>query len=126
MTKYVENVNAYLSEAKIKQTYISLKAGIDAKKLSRILTGAQDVSATDMEKIAGALGKKTEFFLSDAFCVEPMPDFEPERIFFYGGEPTKEQERIAEKMQKLLENIDVVMSAKKHFLNIAEGVMDGY
>ena len=126
MTKYVENVNAYLAETKIKQTYISLRTGIDTKKLSRMLTGVQDISATDMERIAGALGEKAEFFLSDDFCVEPMPDFEPERIFFYGEEPTPEQERIAEKMQELLENIDEVMSAKLLFLHLAEGVMNGY
>ena len=34
--KYIENVNAYLSQMKIKQTYISLKTGIDTKKLSLI------------------------------------------------------------------------------------------
>ena len=44
MTKYIENVNMYLSVKKIKQTYISLKTGIDTKKLSRILTGIQDVT----------------------------------------------------------------------------------
>lgn len=62
MTKYIENVNMYLSVKKIKQTYISLKTGIDTKKLSRILTGIQDVTSSDMEKISAALGKKTEFF----------------------------------------------------------------
>lgn len=69
MTKYIANVNTYLTQMKIKQTYISLKTGIDPKKLSRILTGAQDVSGTDMEKIADALGKKMEFFLGDSFDV---------------------------------------------------------
>ena len=44
MTKYIKNVNAYLSQMKIKQTYISLKTGINQKKLSRILTGAQDIT----------------------------------------------------------------------------------
>ena len=44
MTKFVENVNAYLSQMKIKQTYVSLKTGIDTKKLLRILAGVQHVS----------------------------------------------------------------------------------
>ncbi|MFR5600930.1 MAG: helix-turn-helix domain-containing protein [Lachnospiraceae bacterium] len=69
MSKYIENVNAYLSQMKIKQTYVSLKTGIDTKKLSRILTGTQDVTSMDMEKISSALGQKTEFFLSDTFHV---------------------------------------------------------
>ena len=44
MTKYVENVNEYLSKMKIKQNYVSKKSGIDTKKLSRILTGKQDAN----------------------------------------------------------------------------------
>lgn len=120
MTRYIDNVNAYLSQMKIKQTYISLKTGIDKNKLSRILTGIQDVSASDMEKIANALGKKIEFFLNDTFRVPRIMDFEPEKISFYAGEPTEKQEQIANKLLQLMENIDEVMSAKYRFLNISE------
>lgn len=119
MTKYIDNVNAYLSQMKIKQTYVSLKSGIDKKKLSRILTGTQDVNATDMEKIASALGKKVEFFFNDSFSVPQIMDFEPEKISFYAGEPTEKQEKIANKLLQLMENIDEVMSAKDRFLNIS-------
>ena len=119
MTRYVENVNAYLSQMKIKQTYISLKTGIDTKKLSRILTGTQDVSGTDMEKIANALGQKPEYFLSDAFRVPQINEFMPEKIAFYAGNPTDKQDEIAEKLEKLMENIDEVMSAKYRFLNMS-------
>lgn len=121
MTQYIENVNAYLSQMKIKQTYISLKTGIDPKKLSRILTGAQDISATDMEKIADALGQKMEFFLSRTFGVSQMNDFVPDKIAFYAGDPTEKQNEIAEKLEKLMANIDEVMSARYRFLNLSEG-----
>jgi transcriptional regulator with XRE-family HTH domain len=120
MTKYIENVNAYLTQMKIKQTYISLKTGIEKNKLSRILTGTQDVSATDMEKISNALGKKIEFFLNDSFNIPKIIDLEPEKITFYAGEPTEKQEKIANKLLQLMENIDEVMSAKYRFLNISE------
>lgn len=120
MTKYIENVNAYLSQMKIKQTYISLKTGIDTKKLSRILTGTQDISSTDMEKIADALGQKIEYFLSDTFCVPQINEFMPEKIAFYAGEPTERQDEIAEKLEKLMGNIDEVMSAKYRFLNMSK------
>ena len=119
MTKYVENVNAYLSQMKIKQTYVSLKTGIDTKKLSRILTGAQDINSTDMEKIADALGQKPDFFLSDSFSVPKINGFMPEKIAFYAGNPTAGQEEIAEKLVKLMENVDEVMSAKYRFLNMS-------
>ena len=108
-----------MSQKKIKQTYISLKSGIDTKKLSRILTGTQDVSGTDKEKIANALGQKIEFFLSDTFCVPQINEFMPEKIAFYAGHPTANQDEIAEKLEKLMENIDEVMSAKYRFLNMS-------
>lgn len=120
MAKFIDNVNAYLSQMKIKQTYISLKTGIDAKKLSRILTGVQDISSTDMEKIADALGYETAFFLSDSFRVPKLNLFMSEKIAFYAGEPTEKQEEIAEKLVRLIENVDVVMSAKHCFLNMSE------
>lgn len=119
MTKYIENVNAYLSQMKIKQTYVSMKTGIDTKKLSRILTGAQDINSTDMEKIANALGQKLEFFMGDAFRVPQINEFMPEKITFYAGNPTARQEEIAEKLVELMENIDEVMSAKSRFLNMS-------
>lgn len=119
MTKFIENINAYLSQMKIKQTYVSLKTGIDVKKLSRILTGAQDVSGTDMEKIANALGHKVEYFLSDAFYVPKINELVPEKIAFYAGNPTVKQDEIAEKLEKLMGNIDEVMSAKYRFINIS-------
>lgn len=119
MTKFIENVNLYLSQMKIKQTYVSLKSGINEKKLSRILTGTQDVNSRDMEKIADALGQNTGFFLSDSFLTPAVSDFMPEKIAFYAGEPTAEQEEIAEKLFQLMENIDEVMSAKSRFLNMS-------
>lgn len=119
MTKFVENVNAYVTQMKIKQTYISLKTGIDTKKLSRILTGTQDVSGTDMEKIASALGQKLEYFLSDTFQVPQISELVPEKIAFYVGNPTTKQNEIAEKLENLMENIDEIMSAKHRFLNMS-------
>ncbi|MDO5417965.1 MAG: helix-turn-helix transcriptional regulator [Lachnospiraceae bacterium] len=119
MTKYIENVNAYLSRMKIKQTYVSLKTGIDAKKLSRILTGVQDINSADMEKIAAALGQKVEFFLQEDIQIPQIEDFMPEKISFYAGHPTARQEEIAEKLVKLMENMDEVLSAKHRFLNIS-------
>ncbi len=47
---------------KIKQKYVSLKSGINEKKLSRILNSEQEVDGDDMEKIAAVLGHKAEYF----------------------------------------------------------------
>ena len=105
MTKYIENLNLYLDARKIKQNYLSMKTGIDAKKMSRILNGVQDITATDMDKIAEALGENTEYFLQETFQVPEEFEQEPEKI--------------ANTLLKLLENIDEVISAKGRFLNIS-------
>lgn len=119
MTTYIENVNAYLSHMKMKQAYISLKSGIDGKKLSRILTGAQDVTSGDMEKISKALGKSTAYFLQEPFVLPEKISPKKEKVAFYVGNPTEEQEEFARKLVDFMENIDEIMSAKERFLNIA-------
>ena len=121
MTKFITNVNTYLSEMKIKQTYLSKTSGIDKNKLSRLLTGAQEESGTDMQKIATGLGKSIEFFLADSIIVPRIMDFEVKKIAFYAGEPSQKQEQIAKHLMDFLENIDEVLSAKGRFENIAKG-----
>ena len=115
MTKYIKNVNAYLSQMKIKQNFLSLKSGIDVKKLSRILTGAQDISSTDMEKIANALGKNMEFFLTENFSVNDIEMRAAAEAVFYAGEPTRKQEEFARDLIELIENADAVLGAKRRY-----------
>ncbi len=117
MSKYIDNVNTYLSQLKIKQKYVSLKSGIDEKKLSRILNGVQKIDSEDMEKIAVALGHNVEFFFSDNFVVPFFGDKFSMEVAFYAGEPTKEQEAFAMKLIDFIENIDEVLSVKKRFKN---------
>ena len=121
MTKFISNVNKYLSEMKIKQTYLSLITGIDKNKMSRLLTGAQDESGTDMEKIADGLGKNVEFFLSETMIIPQVDTSAINKIAFYAGEPSGKQEQIANQLMELMANIDEVMSAKSRFTNIARG-----
>ena len=80
MTKFISNVNKYLSEMKIKQTYLSMITGIDKNKMSRLLTGSQEESGTDMEKIVRGLGKNVEFFLADSISIPQMGSFAINRI----------------------------------------------
>ncbi len=121
MTKFISNVNQYLSEMKIKQTYLSMVTGIDKKKLSRLLTGSQEESGTDMEKIATGLGKSIEFFLKDCIEVPHLESFVINKISFYAGEPSVKQEKVSKDLMELMENIDEVLSAKSRFENVARG-----
>ncbi len=121
MTKFIHNVNKYLSKMKIKQTYLSMVTGIDKNKISRILTGAQEESGMDMEKIARGLGKNVAFFLADTIYIPQMGITSANKIAFYAGEPSKKQEQIANQLMELMENIDEVLSAKSRFEHIARG-----
>ena len=118
MTKFIENVNKYLSEMKIKQTYLSMITGIDKNKLSRLLNGIQEESGSDMEKIAAALGKNVEFFLADTCAAPKIGNFSYNKIAFYAGEPTEKQEEIARQLMELMENIDEIISAKSRFAHM--------
>ncbi|MBR2256944.1 MAG: hypothetical protein IJ899_06275 [Blautia sp.] len=121
MTKFINNVNKYLSELKIKQTYLCMITGIDKNKMSRLLTGAQEESGSDMEIIARGLGKNVEFFLADTINIPQAGTSAVKKIAFYAGEPSEKQEQIAMQLIELMENIDEVMSAKVRFENIARG-----
>lgn len=120
MTKFVNNVNKYLSDMKIKQSYLSMITGIDKNKISRILTGTQEESGTDMEKIAHGLGKTVEFFLADTISIPQVGSLSMNKIAFYAGEPSEKQEEIANQLIELMENIDEVVSAKSRFEHIKE------
>ena len=119
MTKFIENVNKYLTEVKIKQTYLSMITGIDKNKISRILTGAQVESGIDMEKIAHGLGKSVEYFLMDAIHIPQLGVASANKVAFDAREPSEKQERIANQLIELMENIDEVVSAKSRFEHIA-------
>ena len=121
MTKFISNVNKYLSEMKIKQTYLSMVTGIDKNKMSRLLTGSQEESGTDMEKIARGLEKSVEFFLAESISIPQAGSFAINKIVFYAGEPSHKQEQIAKQLMGLMENIDEVISAKSRFENVARG-----
>ena len=112
MSKYIDNVNKFMTERKIKQTYVSMKSGIEIRKLSRILSGVQDVNSTDMEKIAGALGQTAAYFLDKHFAVEKLEDNVYQETDFYIGELGEEQRVLARKLIELIENADEVLSAQ--------------
>lgn len=104
---------------KIKQTYLSLITGIEKNKLSRILKGLQSETGKDIECITKALGKKIDFFLSDPFVVPNISYISMTKIAFYAGEPSEKQEKTAELLMELMENIDEVLSAESRFVSIS-------
>lgn len=116
MVKFVQNVNDYLAQMKIKQTYVSMKTGINPSTLSRILNGSRKINASEMELIAKAVGKPIEFFLDGNGIRGISSNMAASKVFCYAGEPTKEQEKITLDLVALLENIDEVLGAKSRYM----------
>ena len=117
MSKFIVNVNKYLTAKKIKKAYISLKSGIETNKLSRILNGVQEATVSDMEKIAYALGEKIEFFLKGNINISNNKIIDNLNVAFYAGEPKVEQQEFGLKLIDFLENIDAVLGVEKRLLS---------
>ncbi|MEZ3486626.1 MAG: helix-turn-helix domain-containing protein [Lachnospiraceae bacterium] len=116
MAEYIENLNAYITHMKIKQTYISRKTGINTSTLSRILNESREVNISEMEKITQALGKKAEFFMNEEFTLPAYPQDDAHKVVFYAGEPTKRQEEFALHLLEMLDNAEEVLGAKGRFM----------
>lgn len=120
MVKFIDNVNTYLTEMKIKKSFLGIKSGIESSKLSRILNKTQEVSGSEMDLIARALGKKLEFFLAEDFFVPKKEILGTGELAFYAGNPTHEQEEFAKQFLELIENADEIISAKSCYGMICE------
>lgn len=111
MSRFVDNVNTYLNCKKIKQTYVSMRSGIENRKLSRILSGVQDVNSTDMDKIAEALGRTTTYFLQERFVMEKAEEQMWQEVAFYAGEPSARQKELAQNLLEFIECADEILYA---------------
>lgn len=121
MSTFVSNFNMFLTALQIKQNYISRKSGIEENKLSRILTGKQPVSETDIEILSRAAGKDSQYFLDPNFNLNVTYSPSPARIAFYAGSPTEKQTDVANTLIELMENVDIILSAKESFLGLVDG-----
>lgn len=121
MANYIENVNAYISQMKIKQTFVSLKSGINTSTLSRILNGSREINFSEMEKIANALGRNAEYFMSEDFSVSEISNKAEPNVVFYAGNPTEQQEKFAQQLIELLDNAEEILGAKgRYMMNMGE------
>ena len=113
----LHNINLFLSQIKIKPSYISLKSGIDEEEVLRILSGEQEINSNGMIKIAKALGKDIDFFLIDKSRENINCDF---KEAVYPEEMSEKQKQQIDKTLQLLENVDLVMSSKERFMHISK------
>jgi len=112
MNKCVENLNKYLNAEKIKRTFICVKTGMNESKVSRILSGTQEMTIKDFEMIASALGKRVDFFIGDNLIEALENEHRGGEVAFYAGEPTVEQQHFAEKIVTMMECMDDILGAE--------------
>ena len=121
MSKFVENVNEYITNNKIKQSFIALKTGMNANKISRILNQTQNATEVDMEAISIALGHSIDFFLSPNFKAnETVTDYE--QVSFYSGNVKNINGEAVDDCIRLLENIHSILGREEglfHHMNEA-------
>lgn len=112
MSTFVENVNEFIAEKKIKQSFIALKSGMNTNKVSRILNRTQNATEKDMEAISNALGNSVDFFLSPNFRINSMEsDFE--QVAFYSGNVKDINYEAVSDCISLLENIHSILGREQ-------------
>ncbi len=115
MSKFTDNINAYMSAKKIKNNFISLKTGLDSSKLSRILNGKQPATELEISLISNALGHDATYFLKDDIIIPTTDDYIGTVALCYAGNPTASQKDTFDKLVALAENVEYIMSAKTDF-----------
>lgn len=115
MSRFTENVNAYMSAKKIKSSFIILKTDLDASKLSRILNDKQKVTEEEMSAISDALGHDYAYFLQEDFNAPVEKEYLGNVALCYAGEPSEPQIMTANKLIQFAENIDNILCAKTAF-----------
>lgn len=127
MTLFVENINQYLHDKKIKQSYVALKSGMTTQKLSRLLLGKQSATEEDINRISRALGYTSSFFLDENFKLPVLEYEERERFALYCGDMPNVDKRIVDDCIDFLESIHSVLGLEQELaLALEEELKDGY
>lgn len=124
MTIFIKNINEYISFYKIKQTFISNQTGIEKNKLSRLLTGKQDIAYKDMILISKALGKEVEYFTKEKLELKETQYKDTSSIAFYMGEPDESKIKFANKIFDFLEHIDAILGVQNKIERDSLEVLD--
>ena len=84
MNTFVDNINLYLRERKIRNNYVSLVTGWSTSKVSRILSGVSSISDSDKEVLANSLGFNVDYFMKDMADKLYQPSIENKVALFAG------------------------------------------
>ncbi len=91
MSVFINNINTYLGERKIKQNYVSLVTGWTASKVSRILSEKTSINDDDKQILAEALGYDVSFFMQADNDMRLKPKMNSQLAFFAGNISNEEK-----------------------------------
>ncbi len=92
MSTFINNINTYLGERKIKQNYVSLITGWTASKVSRILSEKTFINDDDKKVLAESLGYDVSFFMGDNNDMRLKPKMNSQLAFFAGDISNEEKQ----------------------------------
>lgn len=91
MKTFIENVNEYLKQRKLKQTYVSLVTGWSAAKVSRVLSGNNDLNYNDMQTLSKALGESLDYFINGTKEMMKSEQISNNQMAFCAGKLSPEE-----------------------------------
>ncbi len=109
MSIFINNINAYLGERKIKQNYVSLVTGWTTSKVSRILSEKNNISDDDKQVLAEALGYDINFFMGDESDMMLKPNMNSQLAFF-AGDISKEEKKTAASLVDMFRFYDSIVN----------------
>lgn len=113
MSKFIKNLNEYIENYNIKNSFIVKLTGIEKNKFSRLLKGKQDIQYEDMERISKSLGKEVSYFIQEELVLFQPEYEESTSMVFYMGDGDEDKKELANEIFDFLENIDAVLGIQK-------------
>jgi len=124
MTKFMKNLNEYLTHYNIKNSFVSKITGIEKNKLSRLLNNKQGILYEDMELIAKSLGKDISYFMQENLTLKSSGYEEATSIAFYMGAVDEDKKILANEVFDFLEHVDAILGIQKKIDKNALEVVD--
>ncbi len=109
MNTFIDNINIFLGERKIKQKYVSLVTGWTASKVSRVLSGNSGINDEDKVVLAEALGYDVGFFMRDAKDMKLSLKVNGQFAFF-AGNLSDDDKKVAESLVDMFRYYDSIVN----------------
>lgn len=116
MSEFIDNYKKYIFNMGIRKSFLSLRSGLDEKRISELLDKKQDASQYEIERLSFALGKESGFFDDEKNLIEINKDGS-----IIDSDGFDHAKTIASLIY-LAENIDEVLCSSEWFHSACHGI----